>query len=92
MATSEYNTSKGSLSQRFVHLTNFSVNKKSSNYVPNKNSADSDPSVTSKWSFKQLKQEYQKLGIDYDQVFDRIKDVIIKTLLSVETHIVTNMK
>jgi tubulin polyglutamylase TTLL4 len=32
------------------------------------------------------------LGIDYGAVFERIKDVIIKTLLSVESHIVTNMK
>lgn len=32
------------------------------------------------------------MGVDYNEVFDRIKDVIIKTLIAVEPHIVTNMK
>lgn len=41
---------------------------------------------------KQLKAEYLKLGIDFNGVFDRIKDVIIKTIIAVEPHIVTNMK
>ena len=39
-----------------------------------------------------LRKEYEKLGIDYSDVFDKIKDVIIKTILSVEPHVVTNMK
>lgn len=37
MATQQYTTGKSSLSKRFIHLTNFSVNKKAENYVPNKN-------------------------------------------------------
>lgn len=42
-----------------MHLTNFSVNKKASNYVPNKNSnienaANEEPN-SSKWCLKQLK-------------------------------------
>lgn len=32
------------------------------------------------------------MGIDFNAVFERIKDVIIKTIISVEHHIVTNMK
>lgn len=32
------------------------------------------------------------MGVDFNSVFDRIKDVIIKTLISVEPHIVTHMK
>ena len=35
MATQQYSVGKSTLSKRFVHLTNFSVNKKASNYVPN---------------------------------------------------------
>jgi tubulin polyglutamylase TTLL4 len=35
LATVPYSTSKSSLKQRFVHLTNFSVNKKSEAYVKN---------------------------------------------------------
>ena len=35
MATQEYSCAKSELKKRFVHLTNFSVNKKAENYVPN---------------------------------------------------------
>jgi tubulin polyglutamylase TTLL4 len=35
--------------------------------------------------------EYEKEGVDYDQIFEEIKDVIIKTILSVENPIVTSM-
>ena len=38
LATVPYSTSKASLKQRFVHLTNYSVNKKAEAYVKNTNS------------------------------------------------------
>lgn len=38
LATVPYSTSKASLKQRFVHLTNYSVNKKAESYVKNLNS------------------------------------------------------
>jgi len=37
-----------------------------------------------KLSFLQLKEEYKKMGVDYNSVFNGIKDVIIKTVLSAE--------
>merc|ERR1712093_930855 len=38
-----------------------------------------------KWSFQQLREYLTKIGHDYDLMMDRIKDVIIKTCLAVET-------
>lgn len=35
MATQPYSTAKGSLKKRFIHLTNFSINKKADNYKKN---------------------------------------------------------
>ena len=37
LATVPYSTSKASLKQRFVHLTNYSVNKKAEAYIKNQN-------------------------------------------------------
>lgn len=37
LATVPYTTSKSSLKQRFIHLTNYSVNKKAENYVKSLN-------------------------------------------------------
>ena len=93
LATVPYSTSKSSLKQRFVHLTNFSVNKKSDAYVKN-NGTDTQteqPAVESKLNLQQLRAEYAKAGVNYDEIFERIKDVLIKTVLSVENPIVTQM-
>lgn len=93
-ATQPYTTEKSSHAKRYVHLTNFSVNKKAQNYVPNKNQqmTKEDLYNSSKWCLKQLREEYTRLGLSYEEIFQKIKDVIIKTCLSVEPHIVTNMK
>jgi len=32
------------------------------------------------------------MGVDYNEVFGRIKDVIIKTIIAVETQVVTCMR
>lgn len=36
-----------------------------------------------------LKEEFEREGIDYAEVYNRIKDVCIKTLMSVEPYIVS---
>ena len=45
----------------------------------------------SKWSLKSLEEAYKILGIDYDKVMSDIKDVIIKSILSIEPIIVNNL-
>ena len=56
LATVPYTTSKSSLKQRFVHLTNYSVNKKAESYQKNNATTtdekpDDQPPVESKLSF-----------------------------------------
>ena len=54
-----------------------------SNYVKNKNSnVDGEGS---KWSHSALKKKYRELGIDVETLFSKIKDVIVKTIISSET-------
>lgn len=92
LATVPYSTSKTSLKQRFVHLTNFSVNKKSEAYVKNVGTDTTQQSaVESKLSLTQLRQEYEKIGINYEEVMERVKDVCIKTILASENPIVNCM-
>ena len=45
--------------------------------------------MSSKWSFSQLKDEYSKMGIDYNEVFQKIKILCVKTLMAVEPGIAT---
>lgn len=45
-----------------------------------------------KWSLKQLRDEYTKMGINYNEVFAKIKDVCLKTLMAVEPAITSAMR
>lgn len=77
-----------------MHLTNYSVNKKSDVYVKNTKSAEEEKKdeMPSKWDLKQLREEYDRMGISFDTVFKDISDVLIKTLISVEPAISANMR
>ena len=70
------------MDDRYRHLTNYSVNKKSKQFV--KNIDANDDQYGNKWSLKALKAKYKELGIDSEKVFGRIKDIIVKTLIAVE--------
>jgi tubulin polyglutamylase TTLL4 len=89
-ATEKYTLDPDDLKKRFIHLTNFSVNKKSENFKINQGTGE-DEENSSKWSFKALKKAYDARGISYDFVFAQIKDVIVKTLISVEPYIVGSL-
>ena len=71
-------------------MTNFSVNKKSKEFVSNIDA--NDDQYGNKWSLKALKAKYKELGIDSDAVFSRIKDIIVKTLLMAWPHLEHNYK
>ncbi|OMJ74452.1 hypothetical protein SteCoe_26635 [Stentor coeruleus] len=88
-ATEKYSTEHKKLKKRYVHLTNFSVNKKSSKFVKNTNAQIDGEG--SKWSLKALKKKYDELGISYEEVFRKIEDIIIKTLIAVEPHVVNSI-
>jgi tubulin polyglutamylase TTLL4 len=81
-----------------VHLTNYSVNKKAEHYVKNENAnvggataENAEEPVESKLNFSQLRQEFIKMGCDYEQTFADIQDLLVKAVLSVESPVVTAM-
>jgi len=74
-ATERYSNDPKLLTKKYVHLTNFSVNKRAPNFVKNndkrKKAMDSDNedesgiSSSSKQDFRQLKQAYEKIGVNF---------------------------
>ncbi|KAL4496430.1 hypothetical protein ABPG72_014660 [Tetrahymena utriculariae] len=86
-ATEKYNlTQNGHQRQRFMHLTNYSVNKKSENFV--KNNDVNDSGQGSKWSLKAWKDYLiQTIGLEAkEQLLKKMEDVIIKTCIAVEPY------
>jgi len=56
-ATEKYNVDNKDLKKKFIHLTNFSVNKKSEKFKDNKGTGEEEE-TSSKWSFKALRKAY----------------------------------
>lgn len=87
---SESYSSEGNKSNRFVHLTNYSINKKNENYVQNINLETDDEG--NKWSLSALSKYLESIGVDMSLLWSRIYDIIIKSFLCVDSHIYTATK
>lgn len=79
-ASEEYNLNETNMSNRFIHLTNYSINKTSTNYQKNDNASNEEGS---KWSLQTLKNHMIKEKVDFNLVWSKIKDIMIKTIISV---------
>ena len=89
-ATSKFDMSASKLENRFVHLTNYSINKKSARYV-----ASHDPSVEdygNKWSLSALLQHLRSTGVDTSQLMASIEDLVVKTIIAGETPVCAAMR
>ncbi|KAK7103452.1 hypothetical protein V1264_018343 [Littorina saxatilis] len=89
-ATVKYERSTKHIRNQCMHLTNYSVNKRSNDYVKN-----DDPDVEdygNKWSMGAMLRYLRSMGRDTAALMMRIEDVVIKTLLSVELSIATACK
>ena len=82
-ATQKYSNNPKHIDKTFVHLTNYSVNKRATDYVK-ADVGQQDDDNACKWNFMQLAKWMEANGIDYSHVFSRIKDVVIKTLIAHE--------
>lgn len=82
-ATNKYTLEEDQFENTFVHLTNYSIQKKSDTYSQNK-SKDQNSLGASKWSLKTLQRVFEESGKDYETAKSRMKDVIIKTIISVD--------
>ena len=79
-SANEYNSDKN---DRCAHLTNYAVNKGNKNYVQNKKPFDIDYN-SSKWTLASFRQYLEEHNISSENIFGKIDDIIIKTLISCE--------
>lgn len=88
-ASCKYSSSMKTLSNKFMHLTNYSVNKKNSEYQTN---SDDKACQGHKWALKALWQYLGSKGVNTTLIWEKIKDIVIKTLIASEPYVHSLMK
>lgn len=68
-------------------MTNYSINKKSENYI--QNDGDDQDEDCSKWSLRTFRAYLDNHGANSKEVFNKIEDLVIKTILSIESTLFT---
>nr|XP_054597552.1 tubulin polyglutamylase TTLL5 isoform X2 [Nothobranchius furzeri] len=89
-ATVKYDQTPTNIKNTFMHLTNYSLNKKSSDYV----SCD-DPEVEdygNKWSMSAVLRYLKQEGKDTTLLMKQVEDLVIKAVLSAELQIAAACK
>jgi tubulin polyglutamylase TTLL6/13 len=85
----ELNSGRKSMENMFVHLTNYSLNKENDDFkAPTSLEDDTAHKRTLTSVFKTLRG----LGKDVDKMWDEVKDIIIKTLLTVQPELSHNYR
>ncbi|XP_069388592.1 tubulin monoglutamylase TTLL4 isoform X2 [Paralichthys olivaceus] len=88
-ASCKYSSSMKTLSNKFMHLTNYSVNKKNSEYQTN---SDDKACQGHKWALKALWQFLGSKGVNTTLIWEKIKDIVIKTIIASEPYVNSLLK
>ncbi|KAK3102681.1 hypothetical protein FSP39_013107 [Pinctada imbricata] len=83
-ASCKYSSSMKNISNKFMHLTNYSINKKNNEYQSN---GDDAVCQGHKWGLKALWNYMKRQGINTQAVWDSIKDLVVKTIICAESPI-----
>ncbi|XP_063285555.1 tubulin polyglutamylase TTLL5-like [Pelobates fuscus] len=84
-ATTKYNPTGDMMENKFMHLTNYSINKASTSYVRCDDPERED--YGSKWSWSAMLCYLKKQGKDTAALTIQIEALIIKTIISAEANI-----
>uniref|UniRef100_A0A182JZK4 Tubulin polyglutamylase TTLL4 n=1 Tax=Anopheles christyi TaxID=43041 RepID=A0A182JZK4_9DIPT len=80
-ASVKYSEKSETLSDRYMHLTNYSINKLSNNYAQNE---DADACQGHKWTIKSLWSYFAEQGINVDRLWGALRNLVLRTVLAGE--------
>ena len=82
--------SEDNLSQTCMHLTNYAINKHNENFTFNQDADKTDEG--SKWSMSSLFKYLDEQGFDVKHIWFQIKDMVVKTVLSIQPLLAHNYR
>ena len=78
-ATKPFSIDEDNLNNKYIHLTNYAINKKSEEFVQNENPTEFEGH---KWSVKTFRRYLESQGHDWTRLWRRIRDIVSKTIIS----------
>lgn len=78
-AGEKYSLSSDNLKNNYIHLTNYAINKNSKDYKMNDTP---DKEEGNKWTIKTLKKHIEKEGKNFNELWDKIKDIVTKIFIT----------
>ena len=88
-ATKPFSTKKEDLNDKFAHLTNYSVNKESEEFIQNTNPAEFDGH---KWSLKTFWRYMESQGHNCSKIRSKIRNIVIKSIICGHSDILERYK
>lgn len=82
--TVKYSAKADTLNDRYMHLTNYSINKLSNNYAKNE---DASACKGHKWTLKSLWTHLAARGINTELLWAALRDLVLRTILAGENSI-----
>ena len=82
-------TDKKDMNNFFMHLTNYAVNKENENFKQAKGANDD---TGHKRTLKKVLERLRKNDMDVDKIMGEVKDVIVKTLISIQGELSHNYR
>lgn len=82
---SETYSEKVNINNKFIHLTNYSINKNNHNFIQNEDIENDDFGF--KWSLSAFCKHLESVGINMNLMWSRIYDIFIKTISCCESYI-----
>jgi hypothetical protein len=76
----EYDLDPEKMAVKYIHLTNYSINKTSAKFEQNNSVTDE---FGEKWTLHTLRKYFEKNNLDFNAVWLKIKDIIVKIIMSV---------
>ena len=84
IASEKFLITKSSIKNNFIHLTNFNINKLNKNYMSPNNSSDKNEI---EWNFSRYISYLEGKNIDWENIKEKVKDIIIKIIICVHKKI-----
>ena len=84
IASEKYSLNMNSIQNKFVHLTNMCVNFLNKNYIRPNSSDDENSNL---WNILMYKKYLEQYNIEWENIREKIKDIIIKSIISVHKNL-----